>query len=211
MTERTCSIDGCGRQVIARGFCGAHYKRLRDGRRLDIPVRHRGERRDHCIVEGCGKRHHCRGLCAMHLDRFRHGRPLDSQPMVLGVAIFQCRGCGADVVKTSPNHRYCQQCALDSLRVSYRVRTSSRRARLASADRFKYTLADIVWRDGNRCHLCGRRINFNLPSTHRMAWTFDHLVPIALGGDDIPSNIGLAHSCCNKSKGARWCDQPHLF
>lgn len=211
MAQRICSIQHCGRPLIARGLCGAHYKRLRDGQPLDTPVRHRGESRDCCTIPGCGKRHHCRGLCAMHLDRLRHGRPLDSEPMILGVVIFKCQNCGTDVIKTSPNHRFCEPCGADSLRVSYRVRASNRRARLAAAGRVKYTLAEIISRDGKRCHLCGRRIDFDLPSTHGMSWTFDHLIPIALGGSDIPSNVGLAHSRCNKSKGARWSDQQHLF
>ena len=29
MPERTCSIDGCGKKVQARGWCGMHYARWR--------------------------------------------------------------------------------------------------------------------------------------------------------------------------------------
>ena len=65
-----------------------------------------------------------------------------------------------------------------------------------------YMLAGIGMRDGWRCHLCKRKIDSRLPSTHPQGPTVDHLVPISAGGIDDPSNVALAHKRCNLSRGA---------
>jgi len=56
-------------------------------------------------------------------------------------------------------------------------------------------------RDGWRCHLCRKPVNPRLRAPHRMSPTFDHLVPVSLGGSDDPSNLKLAHFTCNSSRG----------
>lgn len=66
-----------------------------------------------------------------------------------------------------------------------------------------YTIADVVKRDGNKCHLCGKRVNMSLPGTDRMGPTVDHLLPIAAGGLDELANVRLAHRSCNCSRGTR--------
>lgn len=45
---------------------------------------------------------------------------------------------------------------------------------------------------GGKCWLCGKR----------NADTIDHVVPVAWGGSDHPSNLKPAHRSCNSSKGA---------
>jgi predicted nucleic acid-binding Zn ribbon protein len=65
----------------------------------------------------------------------------------------------------------------------------------------RYTLADVVARDGRRCHLCRKMVDVALPGTDRMGPTVDHLVPIADGGLDELANVRLAHRSCNCARG----------
>lgn len=71
----TCSVDGCGKPVKARGWCAAHYQRW---------VRYRDSSTDSqrhavvakCSVEKCEKRSESRGFCAAHYKAWRrHGDP----------------------------------------------------------------------------------------------------------------------------------------
>ena len=50
----------------------------------------------------------------------------------------------------------------------------------------------VMRRDKGMCHLCGEPY----------ADTMDHIVPVAWGGSDDPSNLAPAHGSCNSSKGA---------
>ena len=36
---RFCSIEDCGREYLARGYCVTHYRRMQDGRDMHTPVR----------------------------------------------------------------------------------------------------------------------------------------------------------------------------
>jgi len=42
MTERTCSVEGCGRKHEARGLCQAHYARFRRGEGFQLSRRRNG-------------------------------------------------------------------------------------------------------------------------------------------------------------------------
>ena len=50
----------------------------------------------------------------------------------------------------------------------------------------------VMRRDQGLCHLCGR--------PHADA--IDHIVPVAWGGSDDPTNLAPAHTSCNSAKGA---------
>lgn len=55
----------------------------------------------------------------------------------------------------------------------------------------------VIARVGLYCGLCGE------PVADRGDVDIDHIPPRALGGDDDLSNLQVAHSRCNRSKGAR--------
>lgn len=69
-----CSVSGCGKPHIARGWCHTHYKRwqtngdpLLGAKVVWPPI---------CSVKGCGKPSGTRGLCETHYTRWRrHGDP----------------------------------------------------------------------------------------------------------------------------------------
>lgn len=76
-----------------------------------------------------------------------------------------------------------------------------RRARLADVDAERFTLADVIARDGWRCGICGRKVDPK--ATGRNRKSLDHVVPISLGGPHTLANAQLAHFGCNAAKGAR--------
>jgi hypothetical protein len=63
---KECSVEGCGRRHVARGYCHKHYTNLRHkGQFQDI----RPMNRTSCTVEGCSKKHYALGLCSVHWAR----------------------------------------------------------------------------------------------------------------------------------------------
>lgn len=44
------------------------------------------------------------------------------------------------------------------------------------------------------CHLCGGKINAG------EAWDVDHILPLALGGEDGGDNLAPAHAKCHRAK-----------
>ncbi len=88
-TSRMCSVEGCGKEHRARGYCDLHYQRWnRHGDpvaggpaqpRLDTPLTFAdpsSRRKGICAIEGCVIRSAARGLCPRHYARWRrHGDP----------------------------------------------------------------------------------------------------------------------------------------
>lgn len=64
-TKRLCSVEGCGKHHLARGFCSAHYRQ------------HRLDPQRPCSINGCDKPARTKGFCTTHYARvLRHGSPL---------------------------------------------------------------------------------------------------------------------------------------
>lgn len=76
-----------------------------------------------------------------------------------------------------------------------------RRALKRNAQSEKYSLAEIAARDRNRCGLCGSRVAMTRTAPHPRAPVVDHVIPLARGGDDVRTNVQLAHFLCNSRKG----------
>ncbi len=77
MSDRTCSVTTCERQPRTAGYCGAHYKRLREHGDVhaDVPVKVYPEPAKICSRPGCAKAVKSRGLCWRHhrLSRLADG------------------------------------------------------------------------------------------------------------------------------------------
>lgn len=54
---------------------------------------------------------------------------------------------------------------------------------------------DLFLAHSGVCHICGGKIMPGLD-----AWEVEHVIPLALGGDDGPSNWRPAHAKCHKAK-----------
>lgn len=73
MAVGECSVAGCDRDVVARGWCSAHYFRWRKHGDVlaDRPVGQRRSRSRHCSVPRCGRVVKARGWCRVHYERWR--------------------------------------------------------------------------------------------------------------------------------------------
>lgn len=68
----TCTITGCRKPRVARGWCEGHYRRWR---RHGDPLGGRHFQTG-CEFDGCTRAHWSKGLCVMHYQRARrHGDP----------------------------------------------------------------------------------------------------------------------------------------
>ena len=74
MAKKICSISGCEKRIIARGFCTKHYQRFKaHGDPRKIIIRNKSE----CTIDDCSRPMAAKGLCTMHYQRMRsHGDPL---------------------------------------------------------------------------------------------------------------------------------------
>jgi len=59
MNKGNCKMDGCEKEVRAKGYCDRHYRQWRKGK-LPKP------RYSTCHAEGCRKPRQRRGLCDEH-------------------------------------------------------------------------------------------------------------------------------------------------
>ena len=76
-----CEIDGCDKEVDAKGLCHGHYQRLlrRSALALDAPLRQSGAL---CSVADCDRPHKARGFCSTHYKRvLAHGDPRADLPI----------------------------------------------------------------------------------------------------------------------------------
>lgn len=110
-----------------------------------------------------------------------------------------CVDCGTAVTGTG-RPLLCRSCA-DGRRRTRQRRHDSMRRGAKPVREYPLTLAALGRRDCWRCHLCGRRVDRRLRFPHRMAPTFDHLIPCSEAGPDSPENLRLAHLSCNSSRG----------
>lgn len=108
-----------------------------------------------------------------------------------------CVTCG---VAVGSRGKKCRPCLAVTRCDSRRRRKARARARRRSIASEPYTLAQIAARDRHRCGLCHRKVDMTLLVPHLRAPTIDHVLPIALGGDDTRANVQLAHFICNSRK-----------
>ncbi len=76
-----CRIDGCNKEIDAKGLCHGHYQRLlrRSAVALQTPLRESGAA---CSIDGCDRPHKAKGFCATHYKRvLTHGDPLAEMPI----------------------------------------------------------------------------------------------------------------------------------
>lgn len=78
-----------------------------------------------------------------------------------------------------------------------------RRAQLAKVEWERFTLDEVIARDGPVCGICGGRVDLRLRWPDPYSKSLDHVLPVSRGGPHMLSNAQLAHVRCNSRKGAR--------
>jgi 5-methylcytosine-specific restriction endonuclease McrA len=85
---------------------------------------------------------------------------------------YACLSCGAlSHQKRCPEHRHLE--------------------RNGSTRKWRKVRAEVLERDGYRCHYCGEKAN-----------TVDHVKPVIAGGTDDAANLRASCAPCNRAKGS---------
>ncbi len=234
MGQRTCSLAGCGRRHVAKGYCDRHYRQILN------PKKSRARER---ICEAClkpyrtkrdpGRARVCSPACRWFIDP----TTLKSWPLC------QCLGCErwvpkrkgdwcsagcASRARNPPVERamrprfhagWCRLCKVAfvdvwndrpahycSPRCSRRDERDRRRARKKAAYVAPVHRKDIYERDRWQCQICNEDVDREAEVPHPWAAVIDHVIPLAKGGTHQPSNVQCAHYWCNSVKG----DGTHL-
>ena len=156
----------------------------------------------------------CSAACRLEDTRVRALWPARSA--------FICRECGrAYQPKQGERKRvYCSTACRESgwkRTPAYREErsryTHQRRVRLAGGppSRVRVHRLRIFERDGWRCQLCHRLVRRDVPPTHDMAPTLDHIVPVSAGGAHESMNVQTAHFICNSRRGSHGVAQLRLL
>lgn len=91
VSRRPCKVPGCPNDTLSRGYCNAHYIRLRNGKPLEDPLQWRGSRQT-CLV--CSNPVDGKGgwsLCKPHYNRKR--REI-IKTVCVGYLGNKCADCG---------------------------------------------------------------------------------------------------------------------
>lgn len=117
--------------------------------------------------------------------------------------------------RTGRSFKWCPSCYVDHnlqakkawaaanperARIIGRNAAKRRRARLRSCVIEVFTDIEIYERDSWRCQLCNKKVGRRFAWPHPLSASLDHLIPLALGGNHVRSNVVLAHLTCNLKK-----------
>jgi 5-methylcytosine-specific restriction endonuclease McrA len=217
-TARPCSIEACGRLVVARGWCGAHYRRWHlYGDPLGGGPFQPSNASKVCRIDGCGRVHFARGLCHPHDKRDRqHGDPEGGRGgIALGIP-SRVTLCLTDECGEPSRAR--GLCWSHLNRERYRENPEAwagynheRRARLRGTESEKFTPAEIYERDRWTCGLCRKKIRKELRWPHLRSASLDHVLPLSEGGSHTRANAQAAHLGCNLRKGTGGSQQLSLI
>lgn len=125
----------------------------------------------------------------------RRSRPVTTKKRT----VASCNNCGSNFVRTKTRRVACtDQCSKQLQLEAWRRKNMRRRTANVGES---YTIRELRERDGDRCHLCNKPINFDLPGNDPRGPHIDHLVPLSDGGADCKTNVKMAHARCNLSRG----------
>jgi len=213
-----CAADDCDRCWVitsnrnrARKWCSTRCRdrqRYRD--RVGTAALHVEERQ--CLwcfalyvnkqrrVLYCGPK--CSAAALRHWKLHRHPH-LCLLPM--------CRRCARPTgSRVQGNAYWCDECSREMKPpknpASDRAKSARRRGAVVRGE--KFSINDLIARDGIDCKLCGQPVRMDVHYLNTLYGTIDHIVPIAVGGEHSLANCQVAHRSCNSSKGARHVGDP---
>jgi 5-methylcytosine-specific restriction endonuclease McrA len=211
---RPCTIDGCDKPILARGWCAAHWTRWN---RHGDPLAggpFRSPTVSECTVDGCDLSTRARGLCAKHwradmaasdpewrsnmLAKRREWFTENLESVAEGRRRSRERNGEADrarLVKWRAENRHVV------LMDNWRRR---RRAYGLSDDVVEVVDPAMVYdRAGGLCQICLTPVDESLEAPDPRSATVDHIVPVVdPTSEHSYANTQLAHFDCNRRKSA---------
>lgn len=89
MNKSTCSIVGCGKPVMGRGMCSAHYAKFR---KYGDPLAGRVNSGGTCEVDLCVSPVHALRMCAKHYGRYKKHGDASVSRKVKKCSVDGCKG-----------------------------------------------------------------------------------------------------------------------
>lgn len=117
--------------------------------------------------------------------------------------LADCLECGQPNQPSGRHKTIAMHIRFCSKNCRYRYKGRRRRAARKAVRHADFSRLDILERDGWMCQLCNKRIDRRLKFPHPKSASLDHIVPLSVGGADVPSNVQAAHWDCNVAKGNR--------
>lgn len=181
-----------------------HYK---PARRTSVECR--WCHRDFLVTPGrAGRQITCSRECSSQLS-WHHGRYgySDRAPLPTCVVCGDLTGKPPaprreDYGLESSTYR-CASCELPPNPATNGRKNARRRRRESVKAGEKFTVHDLIERDGDRCHICDERVRFDVSHLDPDYGTIDHLWPVSDGGEHTMANAAVAHRHCNNVRGTR--------
>lgn len=230
MAQSTCSIEGCGKPHLARGWCSMHYTRWRNHGTTEAPER---TGKGACVGPECARPAETGGMCKSHDSQMRRKgalSPISRKPRPVVDGKRQCRLCDEWLPLDAFAHAHntvagvktaCRECCKVEMSAwkaanptyftewhkanpdSRMLYLQWRRAALKGREAERVQRREVFERDEWKCGLCGGEIDPDLRWPDPGSVTLDHIVPLARGGGHTYGNTQAAHASCNMRKGDR--------
>lgn len=217
---KLCTIEGCVRELRARGYCTMHWARWRKygdpqsgAKAPPLP--------DFCGVDKCGRKARSRWkdgrvLCAFHyLRMMTKGTTADLKPPPPSDGRCIAEGCEEGIRSVEGQHceKHYYRLRREELKEDprylnlKRAYKANRRARERGAFVEGVSRRRVMERDGWKCHLCAEPIPKEARHPEPLFGTLDHVVPLASGGKHSYANVKAAHLTCNLRKSTKPLDE----
>lgn len=135
----------------------------------------------------------------------------------IGRVTRACEHCATDMLDVHPFTRFCSdRCCrkFNESRLSSDERAARWERKRANWQRRRamkrgatvgprFTIHNVIERDGWDCSLCGALIDPGVRYPDPMSLSLDHVIPLNRGGEHSLANAAAAHLVCNVTKGDR--------
>lgn len=220
-----CSVEGCERGTIARGYCPSHYSTEYRIPRFGYAKRKPQPRTCPCgevVYSIQGKAKYCSDVCRYAWrDVVRSESkdvvlwepplriPVVREPRVTVLPPKQSRRfgctcviCGISFVADGMHITCSPECSKANKRETVKRNTRKYRRRHGKFAIEPSVRWSIYERDGWVCQLCGGEVSRVYDRHDPMSPTLDHVVPrsLQLVQDHSPENLRLAHALCNSKR-----------
>ena len=141
----------------------------------------------------------CRAENGRLLSKTRHHQKM-AELYPNGIRSEPCGWCGEIRefdFRLSNKGAYHPKCSKEARSARYRIKTVKRQKVVS---RYRISHEQVVREYGPDCHICQSTIDLELPRTHRLGLTVDHVIPLNKGGSDDMHNLRPAHWICNVRK-----------